>query len=195
MQHTLSLEVPDTMNKCILRIVDTSVFLTSPAPTCQLLEVTLPGFSTAIQFGEDTILPGFMINLTGCDLGIQTVNCGTTYCDLPDGIYIIKYSVSPSDYVYVEYNHLRITAALYKVQQILCELDLGACDPPDQVKAKLNQVTLIRRYLDAAKAMVEFCHQPEKGMSLYRYAIKLLDKILCNSCGGSSSSSSCTSCH
>jgi hypothetical protein len=193
MQHVLSLDIPDTMNACILRIVDTSVYLTTPAPQCPRLEITLPGFNTPTVFDETFISPMFMVNLTGCDLEIQTTGCGTDYCDLPDGIYIIKYSLSPHDYVYVEYNHLRITAALTMVQEILCELDLGACEPATDVKDKLELLTMINRYLDAAKAMVEYCHQPDKGMELYRYALKLLNRMLCNTgCGGSSSS--CSSC-
>lgn len=183
-QHVLSLEVPDTLNKCILRVVDTSVYNPNSAPVCPRLLITLPGFNVPVSFTDADISPGFMLNLTACDLELQTAGCGTSYDDLPDGIYIIKYSVSPNDLVYVEYNHLRITQALWMIQCILCYLDLGACDPPVEIKEKLNQLSLIRRYLDAAKAYVEFCHQPEKGMQLYRYAVKLLNKLACNTnCG------------
>lgn len=181
-QNVLSLEVPDTMNKCILRVVDTSIYNPQKVPTCPLLEITLPGFNTPVQFTDSTIQLGFILNLTACDLGLQTSGCNTTFNNLPDGIYIIKYSVSPNDIVYVEYNHLRITCALTKVQAIYCDLDLAACDPPATVKEKLNQIRLIQQYLYAAKAQVEFCHQPSKGMELYRYAVKLLDKLDCTSC-------------
>lgn len=184
-QHTLSLEAPDTMNKCILRLVDTSVYNTDIPVKCPVLLVTVPGFKYSVQFTESSgvsIDPGFMVNLTACDLEIQSSNCGTSYFDLPDGIYAIKYSVSPNEYVYAEYNHLRITKALHKYQAILCELDLAACDPPVSVKEKLNQLRLIKMYLDAAKAQVEYCHHAQKGMELYNYAIKLLDKLSCSTC-------------
>lgn len=105
--HVLSLEVPDTMNKCVLRIMDTSIYNTQKPPTCQLLQITPPGWTRPIEFNEGVISPGFSVNLTACDLEMQTVNCGSSYSDLPDGIYIIKYSVAPNDIVYVEYNHLR----------------------------------------------------------------------------------------
>ena len=181
-QHILSLEVPDTLNKCILRIVDTSVYNIQIPVACPLLQVTLPGFTVPVQFTETDFQPGFILNLTACDLDIQTANCGTTFYDLQDGIYIIKYSVSPNNIVYVEYNHLRITTALNRVQKIYCELDIAACDPPSSVKDKLNKITMIQRYLDAAKAKVEYCHEPDKGMELYNYAIRLLDKLDCKSC-------------
>jgi uncharacterized protein YqiB (DUF1249 family) len=77
---------------------------------------------------------------------------------------------------------LRITKALTKYQAILCDLDVAACDPPTSVKDKLNQLRLIRMYLDAAKAQVEYCHQAKKGMELYNYAVKLLDKMTCSTC-------------
>ncbi len=99
-----------------------------------------------------------------------------------DGIYIIKYSVSPNDLVYVEYNHLRITKALTRYNKAMCDLDLAACDPPAKVKEKLDKLMMIRMYLDAAKAKVEFCHEPQKGMTLYNYAIKLLNKLECINC-------------
>jgi hypothetical protein len=191
-QHVLSLETPDTLNKCILRIIDTSVYTNTNTPSCQLLQITVPGFAVPVQFDASDIQPGFSLNLTGCDLELQTTECGSSFVDLPDGVYILRYSVSPNDYVFAEYNHLRITEALNIIQCIYCDLDISNCDPPVKTKEKLNQLTLIRRYLDAAKAYVEFCHQPQKGMELYRYAVKLLDKMTCNtSCSGTNSCSSC----
>ena len=180
--HVLSLESPDTLNACILRVIDTSIYDKMIPIKCLLLEVTLPGFTRPVQFTEANILPGFSLNLTACDLEIQTSSCGTSFVDLPDGIYILKYSVSPNEIVYVEYNHLRITKALKRIQSILCDLDIGTCEPPTTIMTKINQLTLIRTYLDAAKAKVEFCHEPEQGMELYRYAVKLLSKIDCKTC-------------
>lgn len=180
--HVLSLEVPDTLNKCILRVIDTSIYNPLTTPTCQLLQVTLPGFNEPVNFDDSVIQPGFSLNLTACDLGLQKNQCGTVYNDLQDGLYIIKYSVSPNALVFVEYNHLRITCALNNVQAIYCELDLSDCDPPEKVKQRLNQIRLIQQYLYAAKAQVEYCHQPTKGMDLYRYAVKLISKMECRSC-------------
>lgn len=177
MQHVLSLEAPTTLNKCILRLVDTSVYLSSPAPTCPDLQVQVPGFTRAVDIPN--VQPGFIYNLTACDLGIQTAGCGTTYADLPDGIYIIKYSVAPNQYVYAEYNHLRITNALNMIQSVLCDLDVAACQPSDKVMAKYKELDFIYWTLQAAVAKVETCHQPKHGMELYSYAIRLLSKLNC----------------
>lgn len=181
-QHVLSLEVPDTLNTKILRVQDTSIYNPQIAATCQLLQVTLPGFNTPVQFTDQQIQPGFSLNLTACNLQIQNAGCGTTYTDLPDGIYIIKYSVAPNEIVYVEYNHLRVTAALNKIQSVYCGLDLGTCDPPAKKKETLEKIRLIQQYIKSAKALVEYCHQPSKGMDQYNYAMKLLSKLTCSTC-------------
>lgn len=181
-QHILSLEAPDTMNKGILRVVDTSIYNSKVAVTCPWLQITPPGFIVPTEFKEPVIEPGFILNLTSCDLEVQTAGCGTTLADLSDGIYIIRYSVSPNDAVYVEYNHLRITGALWKYYNLLCDLDVAACDPPASVKQKLDKLNMIKMYLDAAKSLVEFCHEAKKGMDIFNYAVKLLDKMDCKTC-------------
>ena len=101
---------------------------------------------------------------------------------IPDGIYVIKYSVSPNDVVFVEYNHLRISKALNTYNTILCNLDLAACEPSQVIQQKLESLKMAKMYLDAAKAKVEFCHEANQGMSLYNYAVKLMKKINCKSC-------------
>ena len=184
-QHKLSLEALYVMNDCVLRIVDTSVYSTIVPVDCPILEITLPGFKYSIQFGETTtpaIAPGFMLNLTACYLELQFDNCGSAFSAFPDGIYVIKYSVAPNDKVYVEYNHLRITQALLKYEKILCDIDVAACEPTKEIAKKLEELRKIKMYLEAAKAKVETCHEPKKGMQLYTYAMKLLGKFTCNSC-------------
>jgi hypothetical protein len=181
-QHVLSLEVPDTMNLCQLRVFDTSIYNQDVIVKCPILEITLPGFNSPVQFGEADIELGFIRNFTACDLEIQIDNCGTTFNTLPDGIYILKWSVSPNDLVYVEYNHLRMTKALTQYNEVLCELDIQTCTPTTELDKKMKELSQIRMYLSAAKAMVETCHQPAKGMELYKYAVKLLNKYECKSC-------------
>jgi hypothetical protein len=143
------------------------------------LNVTVPGYGYSNQID---VVAGFSAILTACDLQLQTNQCGQQYAPLPDGLYIIKYSVSPNDIVYVEYNHLRITNALNRYNKALCSLDLAACDPPAKIKEKLEKLRLIKMYLDAAKAKVEFCLEAQQGMTLYNYAIKLLNKFDCKTC-------------
>ncbi len=177
--HILSLEIPTVLNTCIMSILDTSVYSSSIPVTCPTLNVTVPGFNYSTQLD---VVPGDNTILTACDLQLQSVGCGDTLNELPDGIYVIKYSVSPNDLVFVEYNHLRISKALNIYNNILCNLDLAACEPPEKIKQKLEKLQMAKMYLDAAKAKVEFCHEPNHGMSLYNYAVKLMKKIECKNC-------------
>lgn len=183
--HVLSLEIPTVTNSCIFKIFDTSVYTPLIPITCPTLNITVPGFGYSNQIeGADmtTFVNNGHITLTACDLQLQTVNCGTTYVNIPDGIYIIKYSVSPNTMVYVEYNHLRITCALNRYEKILCNLSISDCDPPIKIKQKLKELNLISMYLQAAKAKVETCHENQEGMTLFNYAVKLLNKFECKNC-------------
>jgi hypothetical protein len=178
--HVLSLEVPDVMNTCIIKLFDTSVYATGMPVICPTLAITVPGF---VYSSEISVTQNFNETITACDLGLQTTGCDLSqYANLPDGIYVIRYSVSPNEYVYVEYNHLRITQAMLRYQKILCDLDVADCEPPAQVQEKLRQLQKIRSYFSAAKAKVEVCHEPKKGMRIYNYALKLLEKMNCKNC-------------
>lgn len=179
-RHVLSLEAPDTRNECILRLVDTSVYDPNLPVTCPKLQITPPGFNQ--YFVIEDVEPGFSLNITACDIGIQTVGCGTSYTTLVDGIYILRWSVAPNEYVYAEYNHLRVTSLLNKLYKVLCSLDVSDCEPDFKVKEKLKELRFIEMMIKAAKAAVEYCHNPRRGMDIYNFAKKRLDKFSCKSC-------------
>jgi len=123
------------------------------------------------------VLPGFNLILNACTLGIQSSNCGTTSQRLPDGIYTIRYSVSPNDKVYVEYQYLRVCQTLNKYFNFLCKLEMAACEPQADVKADLEELRMIRSFIDAAKVKVEYCSSPQQGMDLFLYAQSRLQKF------------------
>ena len=126
--------------------------------------------------------------LTACTLALQTTDCGTHNQKIPDGVYIVKYSVSPNSKVYVEYNHLRVTRLLTTYYEVLCELEVQACQPNSDKQALLAEMSYIKTLIDAAVANVEYCGSAEHGMQLYNYAKTRLNKIACPSgnCGSSS---------
>ena len=185
MKHKLSLHIPDTMNDESITIHDTSIYSEDMNISCPTLQIQLPGFKKATTINEDSIPqlnPGFIRHFTACNLGLQRENCGVTYNTLPDGIYVIKYSVSPNDVIYVEYNILRMVQALKLYQSHLCELELNACEIPKNKSIRLKELRDIKSYLEAAKSYVEFCHKPTKGMELYNYALKRLKALNCSTC-------------
>ena len=178
-KHILSLDVLESANSSILNVVDTSVYSDQLPVDCQELLITPPGFNAPVL---TTVQEGFNLPFNACSLGIQTTGCNDSINQLPDGIYIIKYSVAPNDKVYVEYNHLRTTELLSQYFSKLCELEAQPCEPSSTRKDLLHEMYYIRTLIDAAKAKVEFCQSPNEGMELYNFAKKKLKKITCTIC-------------
>lgn len=179
-QHQLALEIPDTLNTCLLRIVDMSTYNQNVPVECPKLQITAPGFTTAAEITD--MGTEFAVNLTACDLGLQLTNCASTSNSLPDGVYVVRYSIAPNEIVYVEYNHLRTTQALNKINSLLCCLDVPNCEPQEPLKKKLQEIQLLSTMLKAAKAKVEYCHNPSQGMAIYTYVVGRLTKLSCG-CG------------
>lgn len=173
-KHQLSLEVPDTNNVKVLRIFDTSLYAENFDTTCGLLQITSPGFNLPVNID---VLPHYNLVLNACTLGLQRTGCGETSAVMPDGIYIIRYSVAPNDKVFVEYNHLRTTQTINKYFSELSKLELAGCEPQADVKERLAELTLIKSFIDAAKIKVEYAHSPHEGMELLIYAQKRLNKF------------------
>lgn len=173
-KHQLSLEVPETNNVKVLRLFDTSIYADDLTVDCGTLRITSPGFNLPVVID---VLPHFNLVINACSLGIQRSGCGTDAQPIPDGIYVINYSISPNTSVFVEYNHLRIVQITNKYNNIMSNLELAACEPDADVKEKLNELRLIKSFIDAAKIKVEYGHQPEEGMALLMYAQKKLTKL------------------
>jgi len=172
-RHQLSLEVPDTNNVKVLRVFDISLYSNLLPVECGVLQITSPGFNHPKSI---EILPNFNLVLNGCTLGIQERGCGSDAEALPDGIYKIHYSVSPNSAVFVEYQHLRITSTLNTYFNQMCKVEVAACEPDSDVKAQLEELRLIKDYLDAAKIKVEYCHDSAAGTELFLYAQNKLRK-------------------
>src|SRR4051794_13851557 len=174
MKHQLTLETPDTNNRKIFRVFDTSIYSKDLRVTCGLLQITSPGFNAPVQL---EVLPYFNLVLNACSLGITTAGCNGDAPELPDGIYNAQYSVAPNDKVYVEYNHLRITNLMncYMEQLGILEINVNN-DPAPEVKSKLKELRFIRSLIEAAKAKVEYRNACHQGMELYTYAQKRLRK-------------------
>ena len=179
-KHQLSLELPETNNIKVLRLFDTSLYTEGMAIDCGKLLITSPGFNMPRVID---VLPHFNLVLNACSLGLQSAGCGEHSEVIPDGIYKINYSVSPNNNVFVEYQHLRVVQTLNKYYNLLTQLELSGCEPDADVKEQLTELRLIKSFIDAAKAKVEYCHSPEAGMELLLYAKKRLDKITNSLCG------------
>ena len=147
-QHQLYLDIPDTNNVSVLRVVDASIYAQDLDVKCATLQITSPGFTLPAEIDVTTYasskVASFNLVLNACTLGIINGNCSPECPALPDGVYKIKYSVSPNDQIYVEYYHLRLTQTYNIYNQQLCKLELATCEPPVEIRARLNELRLIK---------------------------------------------------
>jgi hypothetical protein len=173
-KHQLSLELPESNNIKVFRVFDTSIYAEGMTIDCTL-RITSPGFNLPVSIET---LPNFNLVLSACSLGLQRSSCGENFQNIPDGIYIINYSVSPNSSVFVEYNYLRTAQTMNQYYNILASLELAACDPEPEIKEKLAELRMIKSFIEAAKGKVEYAHEPEAGMELFSYAKKRLSKLV-----------------
>lgn len=175
-KHILSVEVLETCNEGIFRIDDTSIYDPSLPVTCPNLQILPPGWKTPTSI--DPLAGGFRLILNACTIGITTAgNCSQSLPCLPDGIYHIRYSVSPNDQVYVEYDYLRTTKALNRYYALLCAVNLKCCLPDKETQYILSQLDIIYNFIVSAKVTVENCHVNDDGINMLRYANMLMDKM------------------
>lgn len=178
-KHNLALDIPETANPYVLRVVDVSTYAAGLSVDCGRFDITMPGFAAPVFI--ENVEPGSSKNLSAEDLGLVQLG-DTSPVALQDGVYTIKYSVSPNDLAYVEYYHLRNTNQVNQYLSILCKLRLEPCEPSAELEANLHKLRLIKLYIDAAKAQVESCHAIKQGMEMYEYASKLLTKFYDTCC-------------
>lgn len=182
LKHNLALDIPDTACETILKVWDSSVYAVGLDADCPRLDITLPGFVQPVYIGEPQGLStGFIKNLSAKDLGIQAATA-EDLITLPDGLYTIRYSVSPNDQVYVEYYHLRTTSITNAYWREVCKVQLQPCEPGSEQHEKLHDLRYIKMYIDAAKSKAEYCHSPKQAVEMLIYAEKLLRKYLTGCC-------------
>lgn len=206
LKHQLSLNIVDGCNPNNFTIIDTSHYASGLTINCPTLAITIPGYTGPLYFSQGTTPlpsidandvyhllptnpnpytgnPKFVFTIDNIFLCIQ--NAGSTLYNLPDGIWTIEYCVQPCDVLSVKYYYLRTTLALNKYASLLCKLRLDNCLPSEETLTMINELHVIKMYLDAAKAKVEICHAPNEGQAMYDYAIKLMnnwERTCCSTC-------------
>ena len=178
-KHRLSLDILDTACDTVLKISDASAYGQGLPVECPRLDITLPGFYQPIYI--ENLLPGFIENITMVILGYQEANADSLNT-FPDGIYTIKYSVSPNDKVYKIYYHLRTTCIMNEYYRELCKLQLAECEPTVEVQQKLKDLRYIEMLIKAAKAKAEYCNSTNQATDMLGYARRMLSKYQSGSC-------------
>lgn len=167
---TLDLQLIDTYKLNQIAFADSSQYL-SP-PTNPSFEITVPGYSKI----NVTFVPGVVniYNPVILELGTEDP---TVY--LPDGIYIVKYSVAPNTTTYVEKSFMRVgyIDSIYKRTFLQID-DSCDCNIPKRRELK-NQLRDIKLLIDGAVASADNC-DVDTANALYRKAYKLInDMKLC----------------
>ena len=174
-KHILGLNIGCTANEGILLLDDISFYDSSLPISCCELQILSPGFGVPVVL---EVINGFHLTLNACWLGIlPSIGCANGCPKLDDGIYHLRYSVSPSSLVFVEYNYLRTTRAINRLNELLCKLPLQCALPNEDLVSSITNINLIREYLIAAKTLVEEENQPVDGINMYKYAVSLIDKM------------------
>lgn len=162
---TLDFIVTPTYNVNTIGIADTSTYPTTPAnvesPT---LEVSIPGFFTVnIPF-----VPEELNVLNSNILGITE----DTLSPLPDGLYVFRYSITPSYTNYVEKSIMRVVKLQEKFDEAFMKMDLSNCKDPI-AKQRKQTLDTIWYFIQGAIAAANSC-ATEEAIKLYKKADKLL---------------------
>ena len=183
-KHQLFLNFPENVNEGILQVEDSSIYMTSPSPSgsCFTLEITPPGYTAPTVLSIQS--PGFRLFLNACQIGIQLTGCDDQCPLIGDGIYHFRYSVSPNDKVYAEYNMLRVVCILNKYYKTLCWINDTPCSPTNDTLVLIREMQLIHSQILTAQHLCDDIHDYETAMEMYRYTLKKLQEISrgCSTC-------------
>jgi len=172
--HLDFLVVP-TYNTLTLGIIDTSTYPnTPPIVTSPTLEITPPGFNTAvIPFTVDdyNVITSATLNITPSGVSQP----------LPDGVYHIKYSIAPAYVNFVEKSIIRVDKLQEKFDEAFMKLDMMECDRAIKTQSKVDLNT-IYFFIQGAIAAANNCAIVEAN-KLYNQADKMLSHFMKNDCG------------
>ena len=172
-KHILSVDIIPTNNDQVMHLFDTSFYAEGLTVTCSRLEIYVPGFNTPRLLEP---VKDFNLSINATTLDLVSPELGYLPA-LPDGVYTIKYSVSPNEYVFTVFNHFRVTTFQKELLKERCALNLNVCAPSEDVVESLKKIQEIENYLLAAVASVEVCNEdPDKGIILFSYAKKLFNR-------------------
>lgn len=163
MPLNLDLYLIDTKNSLTLGVADISSYPKNFIISSPSLEVTPPGYNkVSLPF-----TPKAANFYRASDLGITCSGCA----ELPDGIYLIKYSVHPVSTNFVEKSFIRVEQLKNKYLDAFLKLDLE-CSPTEN-DIKLKKVKLLVEGSIAASLNCDM----EKAYRLYKKAEDMLNNI------------------
>lgn len=168
-KHIIDFSIIDTNIKTFV-FLDESDYMESPDKP--FLEIVIPGYTKYIRV---PITPN-KVNVFTSNAFFNKKGEAT---DLIDGVYQLRYSIAPHDYIYKDKYYLRTISLQKKYEKLLLSLNLGDCFTKD-IKKQEETLVNFNILLQAAKANAED-GSLNKATELYKKAEKLLDNNL-NKC-------------
>lgn len=174
---TLNLDilVIPTYNALTLGVADASTYPTNPpvvnSPT---IEIDIPTIGNVVL---PFLVEDFNI-FTSSTLGLTPV--GDPLTTLPDGVYTLKYSVSPAYENFVIKNIMRTELIQQKFDEAFMKLDMMECDRAIKTQQKVNLDT-IQYFIQGAISAANKCATAEAN-KLYTKANYMLNSFIKNNC-------------
>lgn len=171
----LDILVIPTYSTLTMAVADASTYPTDPpVVTAPNLKITVPNFGI--------VNVPFTVNelnvLSSSNLGITPVG---TNDPIPDGIYYLEYSVSPSNVNYVNKTFMRVDRLQEKFDEAFMKLDMMECDRAIKTQAKV-ELSTISFFINGAIAAANNCATVEAN-KLYLQADKMLNNFMRSNCG------------
>lgn len=180
MTTELILEFPETNNVKTFRVLDCSAYNPDLTVTCGILEITPPGFNIPAVYD---VKKEFDLIVNAGNLGLTKRPTYDNMPALPDGVYKIKYSISPNDKIWVEYNYFRMQALNKIYIAEICKLFKDRCDFSDSEFAQIRKTLVwVKELMDAAKFNVEDKNDISAGVGFYNEAKSILKGLNGETC-------------
>jgi hypothetical protein len=170
----LEILVVPTYNTLTLGIADASTYPVTPAVQSPTIEITVPGFGmVSLPFN----INDFNI-FNSASLGLTAV--GDSLLPLPDGVYYLRYSVTPAYVNYVERTIIRVEKLQEKFDNAFMKLDMMECDLAIRRQQKVN-LNSIYYFIQGSIAAANTC-AVDTSNKLYTQADNMLNNFIKNNC-------------
>ena len=155
-------------NAKYLLTVDVSQYIT--APTGNVIDITVPGYSTPIRCSFDPS------EVNVYNSGLLGLSSGSTLINLPDGVYTLTYRVCPVDVLYITKKIIRTCEIECKYLNLYAKFSLDCSYDNSENLKKLDK---IKNYIESAKANASICNYL-KAAEFIQKANNLLFDVDCH---------------
>jgi len=172
----LNLLFPETHDAKSLLIADISLYPVPYSIVNPTIEITVPGFNVvtlAFTAQGFTVYNSMSLQITCSDLDCETI-------DLPDGIYNVKYSITPAYRYFVNKSFLRVNKLQEKFDKVYLKLDFMQCDQAIK-QEDFELLNTIQTYINGAIAAANNCLDT-LAMKLYGKASEAIDDFVNHRC-------------